>query len=91
MRLPHADGTPAELSIVGSTADSNFSPRLFRLNVPELPVFFSGTGDMFAALMVARLREACLASDVLSRAHWQSADDVTATELPLAKAAEKAR
>lgn len=93
VRLPHDDdnasGEQAELSIVGSTADSNFNPRLFRLNVPAFPVFFSGTGDMFAALMVARLREACLAADLLSKAHWQSPDDVEATELPLAKAAEK--
>jgi pyridoxine kinase len=79
----------AELSIVGSTADSHFNPRLFRLKVPAFPVFFSGTGDMFAALMVARLREACLAAHLLSTAHWQSPDHVVATELPLAKAAEK--
>ncbi|KAI4788926.1 Ribokinase-like protein, partial [Aureobasidium sp. EXF-8845] len=77
------------LSIVGSTADSDFNPRLFRCKVPAFPVFFSGTGDMFAALMVARLREACLAADLLTTAHWQSQDEVTATELPLAKAAEK--
>jgi len=91
VRLPHDNeqGEEPELSIVGSTADSDFNPRLFRLKVPAFPVFFSGTGDMFAALMVARLREACLAADLLSTAHWQSPDEVTATELPLAKAAEK--
>ena len=44
---------------------------------------------MFAGLMVARLREACTSADVLSRSSWQSPDDVIATELPLAKAAEK--
>ena len=64
-------------------------PRLFRLTVPALPVFFSGTGDMFAALIVGRLREACRNADVLSRSHWQSPDDVPSTELPLAKAVEK--
>ncbi|KAI4746859.1 Ribokinase-like protein [Aureobasidium sp. EXF-12298] len=91
VRLPHdtEQGEEPELSIVGSTADSNFNPRLFRLKVPAFPVFFSGTGDMFAALMVARLREACLAADLLTTAHWQSPDEVAATELPLAKAAEK--
>ncbi|KAH0292232.1 Ribokinase-like protein, partial [Aureobasidium sp. EXF-3399] len=91
VRLPHDNeqGEEPELSIVGSTADSDFNPRLFRLKVPAFPVFFSGTGDMFAALMVARLREACLAADLLTTAHWQPPDEVTATELPLAKAAEK--
>lgn len=91
VRLPHDNSSDEEieLSIVGSTADSSFNPRLFRLNVPAFPVFFSGTGDMFAALMVARLREACLAADLLMTAHWQSPDDVPPTELPLAKAAEK--
>jgi pyridoxine kinase len=91
VRLPHDNeqGEGLELSIVGSTADSDFNPRLFRCKVPAFPVFFSGTGDMFAALMVARLREACLAADLLTTAHWQSSDEVTATELPLAKAAEK--
>lgn len=64
-------------------------PRLFRLTVPALPVFFSGTGDMFAALMVGRLREACQSADLLSTNHWQSPDDVPATELPLAMAAAK--
>ncbi|KAL1311568.1 hypothetical protein AAFC00_001686 [Neodothiora populina] len=78
-----------KLSIVGSTATSDLKPRLFRLTVPALPVFFSGTGDMFAALMVARLRESCQAADLLTTNHWQSPDDVEATELPLAKAAEK--
>jgi pyridoxine kinase len=91
VRLPHDNeqGEGLELSIVGSTADSDFNPRLFRCKVPAFPVFFSGTGDMFAALMVARLREACLAANLLTKAHWQSPDEVTATELPLAKAAEK--
>ncbi|KAI4730931.1 Ribokinase-like protein [Aureobasidium sp. EXF-10728] len=91
VRLPHDNeqGQEPELSIVGSTADSDFNPRLFRLRVPAFPVFFSGTGDMFAALMVARLREACLAANLLTTAHWQSPDEVAAVELPLAKAAEK--
>lgn len=44
---------------------------------------------MFAALMVARLREACQDADLLTTAHWQSPDDTFPTELPLAKAAEK--
>lgn len=85
---PAQSDTP-KLSIIGSTARADMSPRLFRLTVPALPVFFSGTGDMFAALMVARLREACQEADLLSKPNWRSEDDVEPTELPLAKAAEK--
>ncbi|QSS56821.1 pyridoxine kinase [Histoplasma capsulatum var. duboisii H88] len=51
------------LTIIGSTARSDGSPRLFKVEVPRLDCFFSGTGDMFAALTVARLREAVFAAD----------------------------
>jgi len=44
---------------------------------------------MFAALIVARLREAAAEADVLSKKSWISPDEVVAEELPLAKAAEK--
>lgn len=44
---------------------------------------------MFAALTVARLREAAQSADLLSTSHWQSPDDVEPCDLPLAKAAEK--
>jgi pyridoxine kinase len=59
------------------------------VTVPAYPVFFSGTGDMFAALTVARLREAVFEAGVENTASWRSPDDVQPTELPLAKAAEK--
>ncbi|OAX81946.1 pyridoxal kinase [Emergomyces africanus] len=49
---------PDTLTIIGSTARSDGIPRLFKVEVPRLDCFFSGTGDMFAALTVARLREA---------------------------------
>ncbi|PNS20421.1 pyridoxal kinase [Sphaceloma murrayae] len=78
----------SHLSVIGSSARSDMSPRLFKLTAEALPVFFSGTGDMFAALMVARLREACNKADLLKTSSWQSPDDVDATDLPLAKAAE---
>lgn len=81
--------TSAKLSIIGSTATSAFEPRLFRITVPVLPVFFSGTGDMFASLMVARLRQAAQEQDLLGIASWQSPDEVEGPDLPLAKAAEK--
>lgn len=45
---------------------------------------------MFAALMLVRLREAANTAAVLNNTAWQSPDDVTATDLPLAKATEKA-
>lgn len=75
------------IAVVGSTCRKDFSPRIFQVTVPSLPIFFSGTGDMFAGLMVVRLREAVLEVPELSKvASWQSADDVVATDLPLAKA-----
>lgn len=80
------------LTIIGSTATSDFKPRLFRIDTPQLPLFFSGTGDMFAALTVPRLIEAVHASsspDLSSRPSWRSPDDVPAEELPLAKACQK--
>ena len=79
------------ITIVGSTATSDFSPRLFRIDIPKLPLFFSGTGDMFAALIVSRFSEAVkLASpDLASTPSWQSSDDIAAEDLPLAKACQK--
>ncbi|KAK4550329.1 hypothetical protein LTR36_003296 [Oleoguttula mirabilis] len=81
--------TSAKLSIIGSTATSDSKPRLFRVTVPALPVFFSGTGDMFASLMVSRLRQAAQEANLLDKASWRSPDDVAGPDLPLAKAAEK--
>lgn len=79
----------AKLSVVGSTRTSDGKPRLFRITVPSLPIFFSGTGDMFAALMVARLRQAAAEAELLGTQSWLSGDEVEAKDLPLAKAAEK--
>lgn len=44
---------------------------------------------MFAALMVVRLKEACLKAGLLQTNSWVSGDEVAATELPLAKATQK--
>ena len=78
-----------KITIVGSTAKTtDRSPRLFRIDVPYYPVYFTGTGDMFAALLVARFRAAAAEAGLLGVSSWVSPDDVTATELPLAKAAE---
>jgi pyridoxine kinase len=83
------EGNGDVLTVVGSTKKEDGSARLFKVEVPKLNCFFSGTGDMFAGLMAARLREACAQADLLSRAGWAPDDNVEAVELPLAKATEK--
>jgi pyridoxine kinase len=84
-------GAVPTLSVFGSTKTSDHKPRIFRVQVPSLDCFFSGTGDMFAALMVVRLREAVSKVEGLAgKAAWVSEDDVPALELPLAQAVEKA-
>ncbi|MCJ1463764.1 putative pyridoxal kinase [Pseudocyphellaria aurata] len=95
-RIPHIIITSVSFSsssptifIVGSTARADLSPRLFRIGVPNIDCFFSGTGDMFAALTVVRLRQAATASGLEKTRSWVSPDEVEATELPLAKAAEQ--
>ncbi|KAG8526871.1 uncharacterized protein KY384_008300 [Bacidia gigantensis] len=95
-RVPHIIVTsirnaesPSVISIVGSTARSDLSPRIFKIDVPEIDCFFSGTGDMFAALIIVRLREAITHSGLGGQKSWVSLDDVQAEVLPLAKAAEK--
>jgi pyridoxine kinase len=79
------------LTVIGSTTKSDGVPRLFRIDVPALDCFFSGTGDMFAALTVARLSEAVsdAGGDLRATKSWVSPDHVPAVELPLAKAAVK--
>ncbi len=95
-RIPHIIVTstqlpdnPSTLSIIGSTSRSDFSPRLFKIDVPAIDCFFSGTGDMFAALAVVRLREAVTEANLNNTKSWVSPDDVKAVDLPLAKAAKK--
>jgi pyridoxine kinase len=66
-------------------------PRIFKVQVPNIDCYFSGTGDMFAALILVRLREAVSKTPGLGQTGaWLSPDDVNATELPLAIATEKA-
>ncbi|KAF1999386.1 Ribokinase-like protein [Amniculicola lignicola CBS 123094] len=83
---------PTTLTIIGSTSTSSHEPRLWRIDTPQLPLFFSGTGDMFAALTIPRLIEAVRASptpNLHSTPSWKSPDDVQPEDLPLAKAAQK--
>lgn len=78
-----------ELLVVGSSVDSKGEGRFFVVKVPKLDCFFSGTGDMFAGLMVGRLREECEKQGTLDQKGWLSPDHVAAPDLPLAKATEK--
>ncbi|KAM0799362.1 pyridoxine kinase [Usnea florida] len=95
-RIPHViitsirfPDSPSTMSVVGSTARDDLSPRIFRIDATVIDCFFSGTGDMFAALTVVRLREAVAEADLSGTKSWISSDDVKATKLPLAKATEK--
>ncbi|KAI0539236.1 Ribokinase-like protein [Xylaria digitata] len=84
--------TMPTMSVVGSTRTSDRKPRLFTIQFPVFNAYFSGTGDMFAALMVVRMREAVAYSTTDGTQHtasWLSPDDVAPTDLPLARAAEK--
>ena len=62
---------------------------MFKVDIPKIDSFFSGTGDMFAALTVARFREAVVAANLDEAASWLSGDDVETLDLPLTKAVEK--
>jgi pyridoxine kinase len=77
------------VSVVGSTMRQDASPRLFKIEAPEIDCFFSGTGDMFAALALVRFRESIIDAGLEHVKSWVSPDDVEATSLPLAEAVEK--
>lgn len=81
------DAVHGSLTVMGSTATTNDEPQAFKITVSRLPVFFSGTGDMFAGLLTARLREQAVIAGCLDRASWRQATPPTsACDLPLAKA-----
>lgn len=85
------DATPS-LSVVGSTMTSDRKARPFKIVFPRINCYFSGTGDMFAALTVVRMREVIDATEggrLRTSPSWLSPDDVEAVDLPLARAAEK--
>ena len=85
----HLDPSSATISVVGSTARTDYTPRLFKIDVPSIDCFFSGTGDLFAALTVVRLREAISDAGLGTTKSWVSPDEIEAIDLPLARAAEK--
>ncbi|KAL2170079.1 hypothetical protein VTG60DRAFT_5351 [Thermothelomyces hinnuleus] len=89
--LPHRDHPVSSLSVVGSTMTSDRRARAFKIVFPAIDCYFSGTGDMFAALMSVRMREAVhdRGGGLMEREAWLSDDSVDALDLPLARAAEK--
>ncbi|KAF6798841.1 pyridoxine kinase [Colletotrichum sojae] len=101
-RIPHIvitsvslaapDHPPSHLSVVGSSMNpATGEPRLFKIVFSAIDAYFSGTGDMFAALMTVRMREAVIAAggDLGKAGSWLSGADVGALDLPLARATEK--
>ena len=84
-----AEASSPTIAVVGSSKRADATPRLFRIDVPALDCFFSGTGDLFAALTIVRLREATLAAGLQATPSWLSPDGVAAVDLPLARAVEK--
>ncbi|MCJ1486146.1 putative pyridoxal kinase [Schaereria dolodes] len=85
----HFAESPTTLSVVGSTRRSDGTSRLFKIDIPSIDCYFSGTGDMFAALTVARLRQAVSRANLNRIRSWISPDNVEAVDLPLATAVEK--
>lgn len=82
-------GAVPSLCVVGSTFTSTAEPRMFSVQIPAIDCFFSGTGDMFAALMLVRFRQAVNnVPGLMAKDAWVSEDDVQSVDLPLARAAE---
>ena len=95
-RIPHVVVTSVrfrdsehQLSVVGSSRRSDGTARAFRIDAPDIDCDFVGTGDMFSALTVVRLREAAVGAGLTDVASWLSPDDVAPEDLPLAGAIEK--
>lgn len=78
-----------EMKCAGSTRTSSGTSRKFVIDIPIVDGFFSGTGDMFAALTLARFREEAGHAGLLGIDSWLSPDTVEPLDLPLAKAVEK--
>lgn len=76
------------LVCAGSSITTSGQPRAFSITAPMLEGPFVGTGDMFAALTVARIHEQATKAGVTKLSRWMSEDSVGATDLPLARTAE---
>lgn len=77
-----------KMKCAGSTKMSTGASRKFITDVPIIDGFFSGTGDLFAALTLARFRDEADKAGLLGTASWLSPDEVGPLDLPLAKAVE---
>ncbi|CAG9970765.1 unnamed protein product [Clonostachys byssicola] len=90
VNLSAPDHPDSHLSVVGSSMNSTGKARLFKIVFPAIDCYFSGTGDMFGALIVTRMREAVSQVPGLGdKPNWLSDDNTPTLELPLARAAEK--
>ncbi|RCI15687.1 hypothetical protein L249_3449 [Ophiocordyceps polyrhachis-furcata BCC 54312] len=90
VRLDAPHQPAGHLAVMGSSVKSDGKARLFKIVFPSIDAYFSGTGDMFGALVTMRMREAVFAVPGLSlEPSWLSDDDTPALQLPLARATEK--
>ncbi|KAF9361741.1 hypothetical protein BGX26_012462 [Mortierella sp. AD094] len=55
--------------VCSSKLDQNSTPRAFAIGFPSYDGYFTGTGDLFSSLLVARLDEALRAEEHKSGAH----------------------
>ncbi|KAF9170876.1 hypothetical protein BGX21_008226 [Mortierella sp. AD011] len=55
--------------VCSSKLDQNSAPRVFAIGFPTYDGYFTGTGDLFSSLLVARLDEALRAEEHKSGAH----------------------
>lgn len=78
-----------KMKCAGSTKTSTGAARKFVIDVPIIEGFFSGTGDMFAALTLARFREEADRAGLLETDSWLSPDEIKPLDLPLARAIER--
>ena len=94
-RVPHVVITSvtftngaAKMKCAGSSMTAAGAARKFIIDVPIIDGFYSGTGDLFAALTLARLREHSAAAGLLGVPGWAPPDATPPLELPLARAIE---
>jgi len=75
-----------KMKCAGSSMTPSGVSRKFIFGVPIIDGFYSGTGDLFAALTLARLRQFSAEAGLLETKSWTPPEEVQALDLPLAKA-----
>jgi pyridoxine kinase len=73
----------------GSSKASDGKSRKFVVNVPIIDGFYSGTGDLFAALTLSILRKESAAMGLVEVQSWLPPDYIPALELPLTRSIER--